>query len=98
VAAAAEYDAAFQKLDAQGKRVFGPGSDELMAIITKYTKTPPEVIKASLPYIDPQGRLLVRDLYDQVRWYQGQKMVDAGVDPKSIVDLSFVKGHLDVPK
>lgn len=98
VAAAAEYDAAFQKLDAQGKRVFGPGSDELMAIITKYTKTPPEVIKASLPYIDPQGRLLVRDLYDQVRWYQGQKMVDAGVDPKSIVDLSFVKDHLDVPK
>ena len=97
VAAAAEYDAAFQRRDAQGKRAFGPDSDELIAILAKYSKGKPEVIRASLPFIDPQGRLLVRDVYDQVRWYQGQKMVDAGVDPKSVVDLSFVKGHLDVP-
>jgi len=98
VAAAAEYDAAFQKRDAQGKRVFGAGSDELIAVIAKYTKVEPEVIKVSLPYIDPRGRLLVRDLYDQVRWYQGQKMVDATVVAASIVDLSFVKEHLDLPK
>jgi len=78
--------------------VCGAGSDELIAILAKYSKGKPEVIRASLPYIDPRGRLLVGDLYDQVRWYQGQKMVDAGVDPKSVVDLSFVKDHLDVPK
>lgn len=97
VAAAAAYDAAFQKRDAQGKRAFGPEADALIAIIAKYTRAAPEVIKVSLPYIDPQGRLLVRDLYDQVRWYQAQNMVDKTVDPKTIVDLSFVKGHLDVP-
>lgn len=97
VAAASEYDAEFQKRDAQGKRVFGPNADALIAIIQKYTKAEPAVIKVSLPYIDPQGRLLVRDLYDQVRWYQAQNMVDKTVDAKAIVDLSFVKGHLDVP-
>lgn len=97
VAAAADYDAAFQRRDAQGKRVFGPKSDELIAIIEKYTKAKPEVIKQSLPYIDPQGRLLVRDLYEQVRWYQQQNLVDKALDAKSVVDLGFVKGHLDVP-
>jgi len=98
IAAAAEYDAAFQRRDAQGKRVFGPGADELIAIIQKYTKVDPAVIKVSLPYIDPKGRLLVGDVYDQVRWYQAQNMVDKAADPKSVVDLSFVKDHLDVPK
>lgn len=97
VAAAAEYDAEFQKRDAAGKRAFGPNADALIAIIQKYTKAEPAVIRVSLPYIDPQGRLLVRDLYDQVRWYQAQNMVDKTVDARTIVDLSFVKGHLDVP-
>ena len=98
VAAAADYDAQFQGRDAQGKRVFGPTSGELIAIIEKYTKAKPEVIKRSLPYIDPQGRLLVRDLYEQVRWYQQQNLVDKSLDAKTVVDLSFVKGHLEVPK
>ena len=52
----------------------------------------------SLPYIDPQGRLLVRDLYEQVRWYKAAKLIDADIEAKNIMDLSFVKGHLDVPK
>jgi NitT/TauT family transport system substrate-binding protein len=97
-AAAAEYDAAFQRRDAKGGRVFGPGADELIAIIEKHTKVKPEVVKVSLPYIDPQGRLLVRDLYEQVRWYKANKLIDADVEAKAIIDLSFVKGHLDVPK
>ena len=97
-AAAAEYDAAFQKRDAKGQRVFGPGSDALIAIIEKHTKAKPEVIRVSLPYIDPQGRLLVRDLYEQVRWYKAAKLIDADIEAKNIMDLSFVKGHLDVPK
>ena len=97
-AAAAEYDAAFQKRDAKGQRVFGPGADALIAIIEKHTKAKPEVIRVSLPYIDPQGRLLVRDLYEQVRWYKAAKLIDADIEAKNIMDLSFVKGHLDVPK
>lgn len=97
-AAAAEYDAAFQKRDAKGQRVFGPGSDELIAVIAKHTKGKPEVIKVSLPYIDPQGRLLVSDLYEQVRWYKAQNLIDKDIEAKNIMDLSFVKGHLGVPK
>jgi NitT/TauT family transport system substrate-binding protein len=97
-AAATEYDAQFQKRDAKGQRLFGKDADALIAIIEKHTKAKPEVIKVSLPYIDPQGRLLVRDLYEQVRWYKANKLIDADVEAKNIMDLSFVKGHLDVPK
>jgi len=95
--ATALYDAEFQKKDASGQRVFGPGSAELIAIIEKYTKATPEVIKQSLPYIDPQGRLKVKDIYDQVTWNKTNKLVDATVDPKKAIDLSFVRGHFDVP-
>lgn len=97
-AAAAEYDAQFQRRDSKGDRQFGPGADGLIAIIAKHTKIKPEVIRISLPYIDPQGRLLVRDLYEQVRWYKANKLIDQDVEARNIVDLSFVKGHLDVPK
>jgi NitT/TauT family transport system substrate-binding protein len=95
--ATAAYDAAFQSKDAAGKRVWGPGSDELIAIIEKHTKATPDVIRQSLPYIDPKGRLKVKDIYDQIAWNKANKLVDATVDPKKAFDLSFVAGHFDVP-
>lgn len=95
--ATAAYDAEFQKKDAAGQRVFGSGSGELIAIIEKYTKATPDVIKQSLPYIDPMGRLKVKDIYDQIAWNKANKLVDESVDPKKALDLSFVKGHFDVP-
>lgn len=98
VAAAADYDTQFQKRDAKGERQFGPDADALIAIIEKHTKIKPEIVKVSLPYIDPQGRLLVGDLYEQVRWYKANKLIDQDIEAKNIMDLSFVKGHLDVPK
>ncbi len=54
-------------------------------------------IKAGAPFIDPQGRLKVQSIYDQVAWMQSQGLVGKDVDPASFVDLSFVEGHLDVP-
>ena len=77
----------------------GPDAENHLAIIAKYTGQSPASIRNSIPFIDPKGRLLVGDIYRQVRWYQGQKLVDAGVDAASILDLSFVPGgHLDMPK
>lgn len=97
--ATADYAEAFQERSADGKRVFGAKADALIPIIQKYVQPQPtaEQVKASVSFIDPEGRLLVRDIYDQVAWYQKMGMVDKGVDAAKIVDLSFVKGHLDVP-
>jgi NitT/TauT family transport system substrate-binding protein len=98
--ACADYAEGLLQKDAQGQRIFGPKADELIAIIQKYVEPKPSVeqVKGSASYIDPQGRLLVNDIYSQVRWYQANGMVDKTVDTSKILDLTFVKGHLDLPK
>jgi NitT/TauT family transport system substrate-binding protein len=37
----------------------------------------------------------VRDIYHQIAWYQAQGLVDKSVDPGTVLDLSFVKGHFE---
>ncbi len=93
------FHASFLAKSPDGKTIPGPEAENHLAIIAKYTGQTADSIRNSIPYIDPKGRLLVGDIYRQVRWYQGQKLVDASVDAASILDLSFVPGgHLDMPK
>ena len=84
----------------QGKRVFGDKADALIPIIQKYVEPKPTIdqVKASASYVDPKGRLLVKNLYDQVAWYQAQGMVGRDADMAKMLDLSFVKDHLDPVK
>ncbi|MBP2302316.1 ABC transporter substrate-binding protein [Azospirillum picis] len=88
--ALAEYHAAFNSRDAAGKPVKGPGYDELLAIIAEATKQKPEIVAEGLPYVDPQARLLVEDVVNQVKFWQSEGQVDKALDPKSVMDLSFV--------
>ena len=48
-------------------------------------------VEAATFYIDPQARLDVADLENQIAWYKSQGLVDAAVDPNAFIDLSFVK-------
>ncbi|HYD71048.1 ABC transporter substrate-binding protein [Azospirillum sp.] len=96
--ATAEYHAAFNTRDASGQPVKGPGYDELLGIVAEATKQKPEIVAAGLPYIDPQGRLLVNDIHNQVKFWQSEGQVDKALDAKTILDLSFVQGHMGVPK
>ncbi|MBL8699552.1 MAG: ABC transporter substrate-binding protein [Alphaproteobacteria bacterium] len=92
----AEYHAAFNARDAQGKEAKGPGYDELLGIIAKAVEQPPERVAIGLPFIDPQARLDVGDIHSQVAFWQAEKQVREA-DAKAIVDLSFVQGHINVP-
>ena len=98
--ACADYAEAFLQRDPSGKRTFGDKADALIPMIQKYVEPKPSAdqVKASASYIDPQGRLLVKNIYDQVAWYQAQGMVARDVDAGKIMDLGFVKEHLDPPK
>ena len=95
--ACADYAAAFLQRDPSGKRVFGDKAEALIPMIQKYVEPKPSAdqVKASASYIDPQGRLMIRNIYDQVAWYQAQGMVSRDVDAAKIVDQSFIKDHLD---
>jgi NitT/TauT family transport system substrate-binding protein len=86
------------RLDAAGNRTKGPGHDQVLDIIAKYLGQKPEQVSAGIGYIDPEGRLKVNDIYDQVAFWQSQGLVDKGVNPKDFIDLSFIPGHLDLPR
>jgi NitT/TauT family transport system substrate-binding protein len=88
------YDAFLTK-DANGRPVETDAAGGYLAMFAKYTGQPPDQLRLGIPYIDPEGRLLVRDIYNQVAWYQAQGLVDKSVDTGTILDLSFVKGHFD---
>jgi NitT/TauT family transport system substrate-binding protein len=93
---ATAYNDAFGKRE-NGKIVPGPGYDEMLALLATAIKQPPALVAAGLPYIDPLGRLDVGDIYKQVQLWQAQGQVARDADPKAFVDLTFVKGHFNVP-
>ncbi len=100
----ADYAEAFMKKDAAGARIFDETSDAAAKLITKYVyPSEPEdkgiaLVKASAFPADPQARLDVADIYKQIDWMKSEKLVDASVDPKIALDLSFIEGHTNVPK
>lgn len=94
---AAAYHEAFGHRE-NGKLVPGPNYDEMIGILSKVLKQPPALVASGLPYIDPEARLDVGDIYKQVAFWQSTGQVSRDADPKSFIDLSFVSGHFNVPK
>jgi NitT/TauT family transport system substrate-binding protein len=90
---AREFYDAFLAKGPDGQRHDGPEAPALLDILAKYIGQKPEQIKQGVAFVDPDGRLLVKDIYRQVAWYQAHGMVDKSVDPAAILDLSFVEGH-----
>jgi NitT/TauT family transport system substrate-binding protein len=76
--------------DASGKRADGPTTDAVLATISKYASQPVEQIKASIPYIDPDGRLDVKDVLHQITWYKAQGMLKEDVSGAAIIDSRYV--------
>ena len=75
---AAAYNEAFGKRE-NGKLVPGPGYDELLAILAAAVKQTPALVAAGLPFIDPEGRLDVGDVYKQVELWKGKpKKLESG--------------------
>jgi NitT/TauT family transport system substrate-binding protein len=102
---AAEFNAALLTKDASGKIVLDPAKAVPVAkAVAKYVypTDPPDQavgkVEASTFFVDPQARLDIGDVYNQVAWLKDQGLVDRSVDPKTFIDLSFVKGHTNIPQ
>jgi NitT/TauT family transport system substrate-binding protein len=85
-----EFHDAFLVKASDGSAKPGAKAAEMLAIIARYTGQRPEQIQNAIPYIDPEGRLLVRDIYHQVAWYQSQGLVDKGIDVPGMLDYSLL--------
>ncbi len=63
---------------------------KMLQTIAQYTGQQPDQIEGAIPYIDPEERLLIRDIYHQVAWYQAQGLVEKGVDVSAMLDYSLI--------
>jgi NitT/TauT family transport system substrate-binding protein len=78
-------------LDAfRGAHLTGPGSDEIVGILNRRLKIDPAVLRAMvLPYPDPDGRVNVAALNDDLTIYRAEKLIDGTPSVEQTVDASF---------
>lgn len=63
----------------------------LLEIIAKYTNLPVEKVVGNSAYIDPDGKLDVKNVDNQIKWLQEQGFVDKGFAADAIVAKDYVK-------
>lgn len=63
----------------------------LLEIIAKYTNLPVEQVVGNCAYIDPDGKLDVKNVDNQIKWMQEQGFVDKGFDVNAIIAKDYVK-------
>lgn len=63
----------------------------LLEIIAKYTNLPVEQVVGNCAYIDPDGKLDVTNVDNQIKWLQEQGFADKGFDANAIIAKDYVK-------
>jgi NitT/TauT family transport system substrate-binding protein len=63
----------------------------LLDIIAKYTNLPVEQVVGNCAYVDPDGKLDVKNVDNQIKWLQEQGFVDKGFGADAIIAKDFVK-------
>lgn len=63
----------------------------VLEIIAKYTNLPVEQMVGNCTYVDPDGKLDVKNVDNQIKWLQGQGFVDKGFDANAIIAKEYVK-------
>jgi len=74
-----------------GKAPINEATRPLLEIIAKYTNLPVEQVVGNCAYIDPDGRLDVKNVGNQIEWLQQQGFVDKGFNAGDIIAGEFVK-------
>ncbi len=86
------FDAALAPKD--GKPPTGPAYEEAVAVTARYTGATPDVVRVGFPYQDRDGRLDVADIGRQLAWYHKAGMITAPLQPRDLVDGSFLEEAL----
>lgn len=63
----------------------------LLEIIAKYTNLPVEQVVGNCAYVDPDGKLDVKNVDNQIKWLQEQGFADKGFDANAIIAKDYVK-------
>src|SRR5467141_300126 len=76
---------------ADGKAPINDKTKPLLEIIAKYTNLTVEQVVGNCAYIDPDGKLDVKNVGNQIGWLQEQGFVDKGFDVDTIIAKDYVK-------
>jgi NitT/TauT family transport system substrate-binding protein len=76
---------------ADGKAPINDKTKPLLEIIAKYTNLPVEQVVSNCAYIDPDGKLDVQNVGNQISWLQEQGFVDKGFGADAIIAKEYVK-------
>ena len=74
-----------------GKAEINDKTRPLLEIIAKYTNLPVEQVVGNCAYIDPDGKLDVKNVANQIEWLQEQGFVDKGFAVDAILAKEYVK-------
>jgi NitT/TauT family transport system substrate-binding protein len=74
-----------------GKAPINEVTKPLLEIIAKYTNLPVAQVVGNCAYIDPDGKLDVKNVANQISWLQAQGFVDQGFDADAIIAKDYVK-------
>jgi NitT/TauT family transport system substrate-binding protein len=86
-----EYHAIILEAVADGKVPINDATRPLLQIIAKYTNLPVEQVVGNCAYIDPDGKLDVKNVGNQISWLQEQGFVDKGFGADAIIANEYVK-------
>jgi NitT/TauT family transport system substrate-binding protein len=74
-----------------GKADLDDKTRPLLEIIAKYTNLPVEQVVGNCAYVDPDGRLDVNNVDNQIKWLQEQGFVDKGLDADAVIAKDYAK-------
>ena len=83
-----DYHDAFSSAD--DKRVDGPTSTAMVALIAQHLGQSTEQVHNSIGFIDRDARLDVADVAHQIAWYRSEGMVKGAVDYNSVIDKRYI--------
>jgi NitT/TauT family transport system substrate-binding protein len=86
-----EYHDVILTAVADGKADINDRTKPLLEIIAKYTNLPVEQVVGNCAYIDPDGKLDVKNVANQIEWMQEQGFVDKGFNADAIIAREYVK-------
>jgi NitT/TauT family transport system substrate-binding protein len=86
-----EYHDVILAAVADGKAPINERTKPLLEIIAKYTNLPLEQVVGNCAYIDPDGKLDVKNVANQIEWLQAQGFVDKGFGVEAILAKDYVK-------
>ena len=86
-----EYHDVILAAVADGKAPINAQTRPLLEIIAKYTNLPLEQVVGNCAYIDPDGKLDVKNVANQIEWLQAQGFVDKGFGVDAILARDYVK-------